>query len=519
MPDSLTRRLELIASINDQIAPLVAQAHADDPAFTLKTKTTPTLKIFPNTKGHALYTVRRLRNGTLQLRPTPADEPNVRIMDLAKLAYQDQISVISKELFNRTLQSPLHHELVHTLAKSKGAAAHISGAFRNIAEQVIVQYATSSQIDGIAKPIHDHKHRAAITQALRKHIANAIIIQLQNSGIRHYAYEHSVQWVTFHQYNDFALNTRTYHQMELEAPNVLRAFRNISRNNAAPQHFPTPDHITQLVREACHLTPAQWRIFTRTTYTSTDEPERHIAVLRTAIKLLTDVNLPVCTPGFPESIIRMYSRHEWALNHPSTCPYGEVRHTWVHIFHQAIANHNESTKQQRYYESCQRHINLTNILDAFVYSVQNDLPWGHTDWNSHIRRSRRIHARMVAEIDFQNTNPDSLATWESLVHSAQIDDYDVTAVNDGVAVKNLAASMHNCLARYIPECQKGQLRIFSIHQKQRLVAAFALNQQSGRWAVWQVEKPHSRAAQPAHIAVAVKFADHYNIVESRYAVP
>ena len=517
MPDALTRRLELIARINDQISPQVTQAHAHDIAFNITTAPTPVLKLFPDRNGRALYTMRRRRDGTLHLRHTPAVEPPLFIMDLAKRAYQEQLSIITMELFNRTIRSPLKHELTYAIARAKGSAKHISDAMRSIADTILGQSATSYTVDGVSEPFQHRKQRATINRALQDHLVDHTILGL--AGLRYHASENSTSQVTFHQYNDFALNASTYEKMVLEAPQVLTAFRNISHNNQQLLKLPTPDHITQIVREAFQLTPAQWRILTRTPYTSTYEPEQHIAVLRTGIRLLHDVNIPVTTPGFANAIIKMHERHTWALNHPPTWPYGDVWRTWVHIFHQAIANQEQSPQKPHYYQSDQRHVDLTTILDAFIYSVQKDLPWGHTDWASHLRRAQRIHQRMVDEIDFRRTNPESLANWQSLVDSVQIDDYEVTAINDGISVMNLATSMHNCLARYIADCQHGRLRIFTISKKQRLAAAFALNREARRWAVWQVEKPNSRSAHPEHIAVAVKFADHYNIVESKYAAP
>ena len=515
MPNTHTRQLELIGHISDRIVPLVTQAHQDLPAFTVATSPTPSLKLFPNGKGRPLFNLRRRRNRTLVLQPTLEDHPNVPIMDLPKYTYQAQVSLVTQELLTQILKSPLKGEMLHMVAASKHRASHITHYLRDIADALIADTATSYELDGVSKPIKGRKHRAEIGRALQNHFADADI--LHDAGIQYYSHENYANCVTLHQYNDLALNTQTYLRMNSEAPNVLKTFRNISRNNLELLQYPTPDHITRTVREALQLTPAQWRIFTQTPYTSRDEPQHHIIVLRTAMRLLTEVNIPLTTPGLTEVIVRMYPRHQWAVNHPPTWTYGDIWRTWVHIFHQAIANQNTKEKQQIYYHNDQDHLNLTAILDAFVYSVEHDLPWGHTDWESHIRRSQRIHARMVAELDFRENSPQSQVSWESLVDSMQVDDYDVAAVTDGISIKKLAETMRNCLAQYINDCNDGKLRIFSVHHQQRLVAAFAINRQEGRWAVWQVEKPNSRAANPAHIAVAVKLADHYNIVESNHA--
>lgn len=502
--------LELIADTSQHVVPDVLEDLDDMLAYRLTTGPRPTMGVFKLGRKRPMVTISKNRDGTISIASehSPHGFNHTPIAAITRELNKILITEVSARIFQKVTASPLKHEFVNVCAN--GDAGAYTAAVRKQAAGIINKAARNYSQDGEAK-ISAKSPVATIAAAVNRHFTDPEIISQACLRIHGQSYYRSS--ITFAQYNDIVLNESTYRRMDEEAPNVLRAFQVISDHNHEGMRLPTPDHVTRYVRDYMALTPYQWRILTHTEYQRSGR-DSYVPGIRYACRLLADVNLTDHHPQIAEAIGLMTARHQWADRDDLNWSHGAVWPAWVHVFHQAMRSAPRYAPTVHFHATTLQ-AELGAVLNAFTYAIRHDLPWGKTDWDSYVRRSRRILALMDQDERHVPSYPEDDLSWESLIDEMRVDDFTVHPITTTESLHNTAVAMDNHIGRYARACHRGDFRVFTLRWQNQVQAVIILGYSEGRWTLHSVEKHHSRPGNPEHITAAVQVARHYDRAQAQ----
>ena len=207
----------------------------------------------------------------------------------------------------------------------------------------------------------------------------------------------------------------------------------------------------------------------------------------TALKAVAAANRPDAPPDRLHTALAKQWDHAFFTG--AAWVHGSALAAWTNVLNRYLDPANDPTPQD-----------LNAVTDALLYHVDNNLPWGPSNWQALIQRTERWHRTMAAT---GQAAPHEDAAWESLVGPITLMGYDFDPILDSRKLHQLGSSMNNCLASFANQCLQGESRLFTIAQDGSFLGVVQLIHHQDRWLPGQAEAP-DRASLPPQVLPALQ---------------
>ena len=311
--------------------------------------------------------------------------------------------------------------------------------------------------------------------------------------------------LTTSRYNTVALNKATLKEMVSRgqlAP--LRAYAHLCDDpfhaNSKIEH---PSQIISQARRALGFTNPQWRYFSKA-FSAISHNQLAMASLpniQLACQALADANRPDADADQLQNLSKYTHRHDFFKN--TQWRQGDPWKAWINLLNQFLA---PSQLPHPYRQ-------LSFITDALQYHVNENLPWGHGNWDILLQRAERWHNRIIQANPRNRHNilsdEGKKSRWESLIGPTTIDGFNFSPVLTGPNLASTGEKMGNCLGSYWHSCAAGLTKVFTISTEDRLKAAVELVYSNGTWSRGQIEATHGKTLDPGFHPATAKLASAY----------
>ena len=310
--------------------------------------------------------------------------------------------------------------------------------------------------------------------------------ELSDLSVKYFHTDRYYKGYSVREYNWINKNLKVILQMDKEAPKILsyycREFTDLDeRLNVTVKRA---DEITRIVKETLNVGKDEWRYFTRV------GSMNHLEDTRLMLKALHDINMPELPVPLMVQLGTETNRNLYFSN--ANWRYGDPWKAWIHLI--ATMLFKRSKDKIGYVLDDEYHIygneiwNFRHTADALQWHIENDQPWGRTDYDSYVKRTRawEEEIRQLRRKEYMNKLTNT--NWNSLVPDTKINGINVKPVTNGLELHNLGRAMNNCIGSFVDRCNNGGSRIFIMEDKdKKLLAAVELQYNNGYWSRGQIE--------------------------------
>ena len=320
--------------------------------------------------------------------------------------------------------------------------------------------------------------------------------------------------LTISAYNWAALNRGTIKKLERTAPGFAEYYGRLLRNPEEKPRRMHPGEMVRAVREDTGLDNREWKVFCRiqpdTFITRLNgNPMARMEAVRAAVtgicRAVADANQPrACGSRLREVA---YGGGDPAFFHGPDGERGERWRDWVHLLNRYLDPARETVPRGLRTD----HEDLSRAVDTLRDHVERGLRWRRGSWEAIMRRSGEWHQAVLRGNWVPKDQME--AAWESPLAAFREGKNTVAPVVTGRALAELGESMGNCLGSYIPDCVRGNVRIFTISRGKKTLAAVEIAREGSAWRTRQVESPFRHEVDPEALELAQGLPTRYTQAE------
>ena len=450
-------------------------------AFEYEDRRTPTLRALIDPQGHASFTLRKKRDGTVagnMPKHLMGSHPTTWYRSIIVQLQQQATSLTTKWLI-RTAPVPEIH--IH-IATDNVIWQAIDGEVRNALRRNINRPASNGKER--LGPVRSPEGR--IQRTIRENILDPDTDRDRN------------RWFgdcpnnNIDQYNHAFINRNTFRRMERENHHVFRYYC-MAHHSPTPQRLSGPEDVTRWVREHTGLRGAAWRVFVRVGWNIPRLPGagQDPREFQAAFTAAAEANVP----GASENKLRIAVNAMIAFHiqfREAQWRNGDPWKAWVHVLNRFLTEGEDGQSSR-----------LRDIADSLAWHIRHQQPWGPTGWPEYIERANGWNRETALRHREEEANRATNSYWESLLSETQLGDITARPVCTREELIGLGREMGNCLSTYWQRCQAGSNRIFTLWKDQELIAAGEIRKHLAGWTTGQMEKHrHKDAGEEAEQALA-----------------